>query len=207
MSFDCISHWNDDNFKNIGFDNVRIKLWEEARGFREQLEDIRLACPNSEIVYILGNHEDWVKQFANKYTQMQELSIETLLKPQELDIKVIPFGKFHRVGKLYICHGHQFGTENPAKQAVMRCHKSVAFGHHHGKIMWTDYSDIDEKDKHTGILVPCYSKTSPEYGKGRPNRWINGFLFATFDNSGYFYPGIQHVKPDGHFIDPFGTSW
>ena len=73
--------------------------------------------------------------------------------------------------------------------------------------MWSDFSDFDSKQKHVGIVVPCYAGLSPGYGKGRPNRWINGFLHVSFEDNGYFYAGIQHVKTDGSFITQDGRHW
>lgn len=207
ISFDIISHWNDANFKNIGFDNVRKTLLEEAAGFRKQLVDLRAAMPKAKFVYILGNHEDWLRQFCIKYPQMRDLTIETLLRLKDLNITTVPFGKPYKLGKLYMVHGHQFGTENPAKQAVTRYHKSVAFGHHHGYIVWSDFSDIEAKEKHTATLIPCYCKVGPEYAKGRPNRWLNGFFYANFKADGSFYSGVQYVKMDGHFVTQDGSEF
>lgn len=207
LSFDCISHWNDENFKNIGFDQIKKTLTNEINGFKKQLIEFRKAMPNTRFVYILGNHEYWLPMFCQKYPQMSDMSLENLLDTKKLKIEVIPFGRYFKYGKLYLAHGHQFGTDNPAKQAVVRTHKSVAFGHHHVQIMWSDFSDFDAKEKHIGISVPCYANVAPAYGKGRPNRWINGFLIVNFEPSGYFYPTVQHVAQDGKFITQDGKEW
>ena len=207
LSFDCISHWNDENFKNIGFDNIRKKLHDEIEGFKKQLTLLRKAMPNAEFIYILGNHEAWLYQFSQKYPQMSDMKIGTLIEAEKFGITIIPQGGTYRAGKLYLCHGDQFGTENPAKQALTRTHKSVAMGHHHNQSMWSDFSDFNAKEKHIGIVVPCYAGLSPGYGKGRPNRWVNGFLEVSIMKDGYFFPFIQHVKQDGTFISQDGTQW
>jgi hypothetical protein len=207
ISFDCISHWNDENFKNIGFDNIRKTLIQEIEGFKKQLALLRQAMPMAEFVWIMGNHEDWLRQFTQKYPQMGDISIRKLVETDKFRIKLVKQGGVYKAGKLYLCHGDQFGTENPAKQALSRTHKSVAMGHHHNQAMWSDFSDFKATEKHIGIVVPCYAGLSPGYGKGRPNRWINGFLEVNIMKSGYFFPFIQHVKNDGTFVSQDGTQW
>lgn len=206
-SLDIISHWNDANFQNIGFNHVRETLRREANGFKKQLETLRHAMPKAEITYLIGNHEDWLAQFSNKYPQMNDLTLESLLGLSKLNIKLLKLGSYHKAGKLYLCHGDHFGSSNPAKQALERTHKSVAMGHHHNQIMWSDFSDIVAKEKHIGMVVPCYAGLAPGYGHGRPNRWVNGFLEVSLMDNGYFFPFIQHVRQDGTFITQDGVLW
>ena len=122
LSLDCISHWNDENFKNIGFDMIRKTLKDEVDGFVSQIKLLRSAMPKTRFVWILGNHEDWLRQFCTKYPQMSDMSLKKLVNTESFCIKVIPQGEYYQVGKLYLSHGDQFGTENPAKQALARTH-------------------------------------------------------------------------------------
>jgi predicted phosphodiesterase len=208
---DCISHWNDANFKNIGFDNVREHLQKEAVELREVLGGFRASWKRALIYYIVGNHEDWIRGFASKYPQMEDLSLGSLLEVTKLGIKLVPFeaGKDTlKIGKLYFRHGHQYGSDNPAKQAVMRSKKSVVFGHHHGRIEWSDYSDVDSTETHVGILVPCYRRRDPEYGQGKPNKWMTGFFTACVAESGNFSHHVQLVRAsDGAFISQMGRVY
>lgn len=204
---DIISHWNDANFKNIGFDNVKKQLKLEAEGFNQQLDDFQKVMPHAKIVYLVGNHEDWLTQFANKYPQMDDLSLGSLLNLKKRKVELIKFGKSYQIGKMYFVHGHQYTSENPPKQAVMRSHHTIILGHHHTYKVWTDYSDIVESDRYTGISVPCYCTRSPEYAKGRPNAWINGFFWANTKKSGKFSCGVQIVSPQGKFITQAGKEY
>lgn len=205
-----ISHWNDANFKNIGFDTIRQRLHDESMGFGAQLDALRGAMPKARFQYIVGNHEYWLEGFSQKYAQMSELSLESLLGLSKRNIDLVPFkpGKdFIKIGKLFFKHGHQYGGTNPVKQALERSHKSIVIGHHHGAITWSNYSDVDDKDQHVGYLVPCYAKRNPDYGKGMPNRWMNGFFFAHIKESGNFSGGIQLVSPEGKFITQSGKEY
>lgn len=206
-----LSHWNDGNFKNIGFDNIRERLWKEAKEFGSQLDDFREAMPKATFHYIEGNHENWLEQFSNKYSQMQDLSLESLLQLKKRGIKFLesrPTRDFIKIGKLYFKHGDQYGGSNPVKQALERSHKSIVIGHHHGAITWSNYSDVDDKDQHVGFLVPCYAKRAPDYGHGMPNRWMNGFFWAHVKTeTGNFSGGIQLVSPEGKFITQDGKEY
>lgn len=43
--------------------------------------------------------------------------------------------------------------------------------------MATKTTPIDANG-HTGIAVPCLSKKGHAYGKGSPNKWMQGFLWG-----------------------------
>ena len=205
-----LSHWNDTNFKNIGFNTISRELEKESSGMKTQFDDFRKAMPKAEFYYIEGNHEYWLKGFREKYPQMGELSLESLLELKKRNIKLIPFKPkldFLKVGKLYFKHGHQYGSSNPVKQALERSHKSIVIGHHHGAITWSSFSDVDDDDQHVGFLVPCYAKRAPDYGRGAPNKWMNGFFFANIKDSGNFSAGIQLVSPEGKFITQSGREY
>lgn len=206
-SLDIISHWNDADFKNIGFDKIKFELGCEASSLRFQLDKFRKAMPKAKFTYITGNHEDWLHQFVLKYPQMNELTLESLLSLKKRRINLVPFGGTYKIGKLYFKHGHEFGTDNPAKQAVIRSHHSIVIGHHHTYKIWTDFSEVVEEERHIGILVPCYCSRAPSYQKGRPNAWLNGFFYATMKNSGKFCAGVQVVSPKGRFITQEGKEY
>lgn len=208
---DCISHWNQENFKNVGFNQIKKTLSEEKLKFENILCYFRHAMPKAKFTYIIGNHEDWLRQFALQYPQMRDFSLESLIDFKGLGITVCgasPSDSYYRVGKLWFCHGHQFGSQNPAKQALTYTHRSVVFGHWHSEITWSDFSNVDEYEKHIAYQVPCYCHMAPEYGKGRPNRWSNGFFWANFKKSGNFCAGIQGVSPrNGTFITQGGVEY
>jgi len=206
-SLDCISHWNDADFKNVGFDTVRATLHAEATGLRCVLDAFARAMPAARFTYIVGNHEHWIQDFTQKYPQMDDLSLDSLLGLRKRRVTIIPFGKTYQIGKLFFKHGHEYGSDNPAKQAVIRGHHSVVFGHHHSYKVWTDFSDLVEDERHVGILVPCFCKRAPDYQKGRPNAWVNGFFYANIKPNGNYCAGVQNVSPRGNFILQSGVEY
>lgn len=212
-----LSHWNDANFKNIGFDSIRKRLQNEAKAFSLQLTLFQRAMPHAKVYYIEGNHEHWLVGFSQKYSQMSDLSLESLLDLKARGIELIPYiddaddgipkADFIKLGKLYFKHGHQYSGQNPVKQGLERSHKSVVMGHHHGFITWANHSDVDDKEQHVGHLVPCYRKRGAGYGHGSPNRWMNGFFWAYVKESGNFSGSVQLVSPEGKFITQSGKEY
>jgi len=208
FSMDCISHWNEKEFRNKGYNNVIDEFNEQCERFIEQITKFMDAAPEAKFVYLCGNHEVWLDDFTSTYPQLQKVTLQTILQKAKRPIELIQRGGFYTVGKLVFAHGDQFGTANPAKQAVERCGKTVVFGHHHTAKIWPNFSMVDEEEKHLGIQVPCYTTLSPEYGKGRPNAWLNGFFTACVKrDSGKFSSFIQFVSPRGSFISQDGTIY
>jgi hypothetical protein len=207
-SADVISHWNQHQFKNTGMDNVMAGFRIETARFASHIGEFIRALPDTKFVYILGNHEDWLEQFCQEFPQIHKPTMQTILSDYKNRIEFVPRGGFYSIGKLHFAHGDQFGTANPAKQAVERTNKSIVFGHHHVYKVWPQFSMVDEKDKHLGIAVPCFCGLAPGYGKGRPNQWMNGFFTACIKRkSGNFTPYVIPVGNKGHFIDFYGKEY
>lgn len=207
-SLDCISHWNQAGFKNEGMDNVMKAFVSESEAFKRHIRFFIEAMPKTKFVYILGNHEDWLQQFCSEFPQTKKPTIQSILEEFKDRIEFVPRGGFYNIGKLYFAHGDQFGSSNPAKQAVERTNKTIVFGHHHVYKVWPQFSMVDQDDKHLGIGVPCFCGVAPEYGKGRPNQWLNGFFSACIKRkSGKFTPYVIPVSSKGGFMTMDGTEY
>lgn len=207
VDFGCISHWNDENFKNKGFNQVRMELEADAACFRAQLAQLRKAMPKAKFVYVQGNHEQWAVQFSQKYPQMKKITVDVLCDFKKYGVEMQPYGAFYKLGKLYFCHGDQFGTSHPATQAVMRCQRNVVFGHFHSAEIAPNFSFIDAKERHVAVQVPCYAKLQAPYLHGKSTKWCNGFFYANIKDSGNFSFGIQLVSPEGRFITQAGVEY
>lgn len=207
-SLDCISHWNQQDFNNLGWDNVIDQFNSEAARFKHYIGKYIEALPNSKFVYLLGNHEEWLNQFSSKFPQTTKPTIKNILGEYGDRIEFVEHGGFYQIGKLWFCHGDQFGTQNPAKQAVERTAKSIVMGHHHVYKVWPRFSMVDIQDKTRATCVPCYSSLAPKYLKGRPTQWENGFFTACVKKkSGNFSSFVQPVSPEGHFMTQIGKEY
>jgi hypothetical protein len=215
LDLDTISHHNEKSFKNVGFDKIKKDFNKIIEDFRGILDMFRANFPKAKITFVPGNHEEWLCGFANDFPQLDpridrtnsSKTLECLLSTKKLNIDVTPFGEAFNIGKLYFRHGHEYGSQFPAKQAVLHSHKNVAIWHHHTRQTYTTYSDIGS-DEYVGFAVPCYCTKAMKYGRGKPNRWTDGFLWGSHkEGSGNFTAGIITTSHKGHFLTTSGEEY
>lgn len=182
----CISPHNR---KNGAGRTEGLRLLSDAKGLRQNLL-LPVEASGAALRYITGNHEAWLSQLVDHDPGLEGIiDLRSILELGE-QWKVIPQGHSTRLGKLTFIHGDQYkgGGEYVAKRAVTDYESSVRMGHFHTSSTYTKSSASDMRDNHTGIVVPCLSTKGPQWLRGSPNRWCQGFLFG-------------YVRPDGSFHD------
>lgn len=174
----CISHHN--HGKPGATEGFR--LLSDAKTLRHVLIEPIEALRPKRLIYIIGNHEDWLTDLVDQIPALEGIvDIRSVLQLGS-QWKIIPVGHAYRLGKLVFVHGDQIkGGEHCAKWATQAFEANVRFGHHHTFQAYTKTSAIDLHG-HTGIAVPCLCRKGPKYGGGSPNRWMQGF------NWGYIHP-------------------
>lgn len=139
-----------------------------------------------EKVFITGNHERFLADMVEEIPGLEGiLDVKPLLQLD--DWKVIPQGDHYNLGKLTFVHGDQLsGGEHIAKAAVTTYERNIRFGHVHTFQTYTKTSPIEYKNAKTGIAVPCLCHKQPSYGRGKPNRWVQGFNYGYIGAGGNF---------------------
>lgn len=165
--------------------------------FIKPVED--LVKGDGNLIYIVGNHEDWLTDLVDDMPSLEGIvNVETILKLDKW--KVVPQGGQYDYGKLRFVHGDTIkGGENVAKAAVINHERNIRFGHHHTYQTFTKTSPSDDKLGKTGIAVPCLCHKNPRYNEGRPNRWMQGFLYGYMHDGGMFSDYVVTVI-DGKFV-------
>jgi len=164
-----------------------LKLIQDAKECRKAaIESIEKLIPDADLIYIIGNHEDWLTDLTDQIPALEGLiELETILKLDKWE--VIQQGGSFNLGKLTFVHGDQLkGGENVAKNSVIAFERSVRFGHVHTYSAYTKTSALDYKYGKTGIAIPCLCSRTPKYGEGAPNRWMQGFDFGWVNSDGTF---------------------
>ena len=108
---------------------------EDIDKVNKLLVRIRYILPNSEIVYLEGNHEFRMTNY--KWTKCPELSyIKALTLPKllnlgELGIQFIPYTKFYNYKKIYFVHGDVISKHSgqTAKQMLDKWGVNIICGH------------------------------------------------------------------------------
>lgn len=174
-----------------------LKLIADAKegrsAFIDPVESI-MRGKGKEMVYIVGNHEDWLTDLTDHIPALEGLvDLSTLLKLDKW--KVVPQGEAYKLGKLTFIHGDQIkGGEHCAKSAVISYERSIRFGHHHTYQTFTKNSALDAKQAKTGTAVPCLCTRDPKYGEGAPNRWLQGFLYGYILDGGNFSDNVVVIN-------------
>jgi len=158
---------------------------EVARAF---FSSLRVLFPKIPILYLEGNHENWVKQYLVR--QAPQLSgdyeLEKVLGLDQYDIQWLPEDRVVKYGKLYILHGHQFrigGSMNVAEKVIRKAGVNVMCGHWHQQSYYEKKNLIDE-------IHAC---------------WINGALcdlhpdYMPYNNHGHGLAIVELLDGDGTF--------
>jgi hypothetical protein len=177
-----------------------MKLIADAtEGRKIFIDPVEKIVGKGDLVYIIGNHEDWLTDLTDSIPALEGLiDLKSLLKLGKWE--VVKQGGYHNLGKLTFIHGDTVkGGEHVAKNAVVNYDRNIRFGHHHTYQAYTKTSAIDYKNAKTGIAVPCLCSKFPKYGEGAPNRWIQGFNYGFVDKNG-LYNDYVAIIIDGETI-------
>lgn len=175
------------------WDSDKRRLMEGKRWLRElniaNKELDFLQTHSKEIVYLEGNHEDRVTRYLDRHPIMEGLiEIQPGLRLKERNIKWVGNMVLHKVGKLYMTHGW-YTTTYHAKKHLTVIGGNVCYGHTHRAM-----SDMLNMQLHKPTMawgLGCLCGKEPEWMRGRPANWINGFAVVYLnDKTGEFnlYP-------------------
>lgn len=154
-----------------------LRILSEAKELRKKLITPLEEQIDGRLVYMIGNHEEWLNDLVNKIPSLDGIvQAEHLLELD--DWEVIPSGGVAKLGKLKFVHGDNVtGGQHCANAAVINYEANVRFGHFHTFQVATKTTPVDANG-HTGISVPCLCKKGHSYGNKAPNKWMQGFLWG-----------------------------
>jgi len=91
MNIDSLSHWSLAGGKRLTLEGKRLK--KECEVTKIILDQLRDAVGEScNIVYLEGNHEDWVNQYIDKNPEMKGIiDLPLMLDLEKRNIKWIPY--------------------------------------------------------------------------------------------------------------------
>ncbi len=197
-----LSHWQE--LSPGKWENRR--LGADYADVRKIIINVQRKIKPSRIDYMIGNHEDWIDQFLNKFPTLKAdnrgengvMDLVTGLRTKELNINVIPYNKVLTMGHLNFMHG-MYINDAHAKKTITTYQKCMRYGHTHDHQVHSFISPLDSNSIKNAMSVGCLCNKNPDYNNGRPNRWQHGFYVAYIRDNGdfsdYFIPIIK-----GHFV-------
>lgn len=174
----------------------KMTLQEELDYTAEKLEEWVNMFPDTEFIFLEGNHEERLMKLAQRAStalaSLRSSSIKQLLCLPELDIQFIPASKDLEIGRLTIMHGYKArkhaGTTARAHFEDYGC--SVIVGHiHRLSTAWKR----NKYGSHALIENGCLCDLDVEYLK-YPD-WQQGFSIINFDGDDFSvvqYPIVNH---------------
>jgi len=205
MDMSAVNHWLHDKGRIRQLEGKRIQ--DEYNGFSKVILNPleKLLSPNCRKIWLDGNHEKWIELAIDQNPQGEGYwEIESNLHLKEKEWEIVPYGKFTKVGKLYLIHG-QYTNMYHARKTVDIFEKSVLYGHDHTYQIFTKSTPVDN-EAHSGIAIPCACGLNPDYQGNKPSAWVNGFVEFFIQPNGNFnvYPIVAIL---GHFISPSGRFY
>jgi len=180
LNLDCVSHWIQDKHRLV--EGQRLK--KEYALANYELDLIKQQAPEAKIIYLEGNHENWIEQYLDKHPEMEGL-IELKDHIKGVD-EWVALNKLYKVGKLYYTHG-LYTNEFHAKKTALALGANVRYGHTHDRQNYTVVAP-QNKQGHSAESIGCLCTDDMPYMKNKPNKWINAFNYA-------------YIRADGTFND------
>jgi UDP-2,3-diacylglucosamine pyrophosphatase LpxH len=155
-----------------------------------------------ELVYLEGNHEErydrimkkYPDAFAGRFDFMKDVVSKVYPKA-----KWIPYGtykSYYKLGDCIFTHGTIYPENHAKKYATIYAPFKVVYGHLHHFQAFTLHNAMPELPAHYAVTAGCLTHLAPEWKKGNPNMWQNGFTdFVSFN-------GV--TTPSAHIIDNKG---
>jgi UDP-2,3-diacylglucosamine pyrophosphatase LpxH len=165
------------------------------------LKQVQTIVPKAEVVYLEGNHEERYRRIMRRYPDAFggrfdfNKDIVSKLFPKS---KWIPYGDYEsyfKLGDTIFTHGTIYPQNHAKKYAEVFAPFKVVYGHLHHFQAYTMHSAMPELAPHYTVTAGCLTHTAPEWKKGQPNCWVNGFIdFFSDGTSTTSTPHLIDVK-------------
>ena len=192
LNMDFANHWKRKEQDNKYFKDVTVKGSYEDFD-RDILTPIERLIPKGcKKVFMGGNHENWINIITRKDTTLEgSIEPEICLNLEKRGWEWIPYINennkvgIKQYGKLIVFHGI-YTNKYHAEKTANTFSRSCLYGHTHDIQAYTKVTVDDDRGFHTAQSIGCLCTLSPEFLRGRMNRWVNSF-------------GILYVRDDGNY--------
>ena len=143
---------------------------------------------------IEGNHDDWMNRFVEEHPYLEErYRFDKCVKLKERGYTYYPMGKYLKIGKLVMYHGHHFAGIQHTRNHLMRLGCNIMYGHHHD-IQQSSVTHIDGQK--SAWSLGCLKDMSAEQNSwlgGRQHNWSHAFAIVDFFNGGLFTVHVMQI--------------
>jgi UDP-2,3-diacylglucosamine pyrophosphatase LpxH len=193
-----------------GVDGMRAESYKEGwyekdcEYFRYFFTTIGKLAPKAKIIYLEGNHEERYTRLTKKYPEIFNNRFNFLRDAVPSNIKsrvvYIPYGtyrSFYKLGDCLFMHGTMYPENHAKRYALTHIPFKVVYGHLHHFQSYTAHSALPTMSPKYAVTGGCLSHLAPEWKKGSPHQWQNGFISFVSVN-GVTTPTV-HLIEKGRF--------
>jgi len=148
-----------------------------------------------------GNHELWLDGLVQENPYLKGYTFKEAIKAKERGYEIIPAGKYFKLGKLSMYHGHHFNGVMHTRNHLLRLGTNIMYGHHHDVQQYT----LTQLGKTVnawsiGCLKDMRSEKNEWLG-GRPTNWQHAFAIVDLDKSGNFLVTTVNIMNGKAMVD------
>jgi hypothetical protein len=183
---------------------IKLNWYERDCALLETfLKRLKHEAPGAELVYLEGNHEERYSRIMAKYPDAWGGRFDfnrDVVQKVFRGAKWIPYGNYNayfKLGDTVFTHGTVYPQNHAKKYADVFAPFKVVYGHLHHYQAYTAHSAMPKLAPHFSVTAGCLSTTAPDWKKGQPNCWINGFVDFISEN-GVTTP-TAHIITKGKF--------
>lgn len=160
--------------------------------------------PKAELIYLEGNHEERYKRVMVRYPDAWggrfdfKRDVVDKVYPKSTWIPYGTYNSYYKIGDTIFTHGTVYPANHAKKYAEVFTPFKVVYGHLHHFQSYTIHSAMPELPAHYAVTAGCLTHTAPEWKKGQPNCWINGFI--DFMSDGKVTTPTAHIITNGRFM-------
>ena len=191
-----IDGWTADRVQSDGLPAFE----RDVKLLRGLLKSLQKASPKSYVVYLEGNHEERYRRPLQRYKELLKGKFD-LVKESGFNGKWIPYGdydSFYKVGDCLFTHGTIYPDAHAKKMAMAYLPSKVVYGHIHDFQSYTTHNGDPRKPGRFALTSGCLCGRLPDYKKGEPNKWVNGFI-SWISIDGVTTP-TPHLIENGKFM-------
>lgn len=197
LDMDAVNHWEIDKGNRRGMEGKRLRKTYDD--YNEQILDQLVLPDTCRKIWMYGNHSEWLEQYIDQRPELEGFcEIERNLHLKDWEIyRYEKEPNQVKIGKLTFIHGIYTNQYHASKTVnIFEC--NVVNGHNHDFQVAVKITP-STNEAHVCYSMPCACDLKPDYMKGKPSGWVNGFGIFYVQLNGNFnmYPVISSKD---HFI-------
>ena len=140
-----------------------------------------------------GNHDDWMNRFVAENPYLKKYTFKNAVKLDERGYIYYPMGKYLKLGKLFLYHGHHFASMHHAKNHLNRLGTNLMYGHHHDVQMASVTNMDGVKSAYSIGCLKDMSSEKNEWLNNKKHNWQHACAIVDFYDKGRFTVDIVQI--------------